>query len=215
MTTQQPNSPAPRSWGWLPVALLVALLGLGACSGGGSEATKPAAQILTDAQAAAKTAASVHIIGGLNRGGAPATLELVLTNRGDGTEHISAAGRRIDITRIGPTVWVQGLPGTGPGYHQLPAGDPRAAAFASRVDKNALFDQLVRPRDPATIIGTAPVGGQQAVQLKPQAGPGVLNVSADASHPYPLRLASSAQSTITFTDWDKPVTITAPRPAGN
>ncbi len=210
MTTQQTNSPAPRSWGWLPVALLVALLGLGACSGGGSEATKPAAQILTDAQAAAKTAASVHIIGGLNRGGAPATLELVLTNRGDGTEHISAAGRRIDITRIGPTVWVQGLPGTGPGYQRLPPQDPRAAQLGRELDKNTVFDQLVNSTDQASIVGADTVNGQPTVKLKPQTGPGTLDIATDPTHPYPLRINSSANNTITFTDWDQPITITPP-----
>ncbi len=210
------STPRTLAAGRLLAGLLAGLLALGACAGGGgNEAAKPAAQILTDAQTAAKNAASVHVVGDLNRAGSTGKLDLVATRNGDGKEEIVAAGRTIDIVKVGPTVYVQGLPGTGPGYHQLPAGDPRAAAFASRVDKNALFDQLVRPRDPFTIVGTAPVGGQQAVQLKPQAGPGVLNVSADASHPYPLRLASSAQSTITFTDWDKPVTITAPRPAGN
>jgi len=210
------STPRTLTGGRLLAGLAAGLLALGGCAGGGgNEAAKPAAQILTDAQTAAKNAASVHVVGDLNRAGGTGKLDLVATRNGDGHEEIVAAGRTIDIVKVGPTVYVQGLPGTGPGYQQLPAGDPRAAAFASRVDKNALFDQLVRPRDPATIIGTAPVGGQQAVQLKPQAGPGVLDVSADASHPYPLRLASSAQSTITFTDWDKPVTITAPRPGGN
>jgi len=82
---------------------------------------------------------------------------------------------------------------SGSGYQQLPPQDPRAAQLASRLDKNALFDQLIKPGDPASVLGTDTVNGEAAVKLKPQSGPGVLYVAADSAAPYPLRVESPTQ----------------------
>ncbi|MGB8962948.1 MAG: hypothetical protein WCC38_13465 [Pseudonocardiaceae bacterium] len=193
--------------------LLVVLLGVAACGGGGHESGKPADQILHDAQAAADHAASVHIVGDVTRGDSRAKLDLLLANNGDGKEQITSAGRTIEIVKVGQMLYVRGLPGmSGPGYQRLSVSDPRAARLARAVDKKTVFMQLVNFQDTVTVAGTETVNGTAAVNLKPQTGPGILSIADDAEHPYPLRIDSTAngQGSITFSDWGADVTITAP-----
>ena len=68
-----------------------------------SEATEPAAQVLADAEAAATSASSTHISGGINSGGTPITLDLDMA-RGKGAKgSMSTNGLKFDLVRIGDT----------------------------------------------------------------------------------------------------------------
>lgn len=197
--------------------LLVLLLGVAACGGGGRESAKPASQILKDAQAAAENASSVHIVGDVTRGGAHGKLDLVLANNGDGREQITTAGHTVEIIKVGQVLYVRGVPGlSGAGYRRLSLSDPRAAWLAHAVDKKSVFLQLINTKDHVSIIGVETVNGSAAVKLKPQTGPGILSVLDDAEHPYPLRIDSTAsgQGVITFSDWDAEVTIPPPSGSG-
>lgn len=197
--------------------LLVLLLGVAACGGGGRELGKPADQILHDARAAAEKASSVHIVGDVNRNGTRAKLDLLLAGNGDGREQITTSGHTVEIVKVGQVLYVRGIPGlSGAGYRRLSLSDPRAARLARAVDKKAVFMRLINAKDTVTIIGIETVGGSAAVKLKPQTGPGILYVADDAEHPYPLRIDSTAsgQGVITFSDWDADVTIAPPPGSG-
>ncbi|GAA1862326.1 hypothetical protein GCM10009836_48260 [Pseudonocardia ailaonensis] len=208
---------------------LILLVSAG-CAGGGSESGRPAAQILTDTQAAAQAADSVTIAGTVARptaagtGAATATIELVLTSSGDGRERITGAGQDIDLVKVGSTLYVKGLSAAGAtaGYQQLSTTDPRAAPLVAQLDKKAVFDQLIKGGDTVAVTGTATVAGQAAVKVTPGNGAGVLYVADDATHPYPLKVetsSSGAEPTTTgpgptgalmFTGWDAHTTISPP-----
>lgn len=197
--------------------LVALLLAVAACGGGGRESGKPANQILTDAQAAAENASSVHIVGNVNHGGTRGKLDLLLANNGDGRERIITAGHTVEIIKVGQVLYVRGIPGmSGVGYRRLSLSDPRVAPLARAVDKKTVFMQLIKSKDPVTIIGVETIGDSSAVKLKPQTGPGILYVADDAEHPYPLRIDSGAngQGTITFSDWGADVTIPTPTSSG-
>jgi hypothetical protein len=192
--------------------LLALLLSLVAC--GSSQADKPAEQILKEARTAASEAKSVRIRGDLRKGNSNGTVELLLTNSGDGREEISAGGQTVSVVKVGDTVYAKGLPGQpGPGYHKLAAEDPAAAQLVQAVNKKAVLDQLLNPTQKFTKAGTGKIGGQEVVKLKPQQGQGMFYFAADADNPYPLRIESTGQQggmTITFAEWDAGVTIRPP-----
>jgi len=213
-----------------PAIAALVVLAVAGCSGGG-ESAKPAAQILTDAQAAANSADSVHISGtvaqgaGTAPGAATATIDLVLTSSGDGREQITGAGQNLEVIKVGQVIYVKGLkaPGATGGYQQLPASDPRAASLVAQLDKKSVFEQIVKTGSAPTISGTETVGGQAAVKITPGGGVGVLYVADDAAHPYPLKVettpaggtAGGPTGALVFTDWNAHAVITAPPNGGN
>lgn len=229
-----PNQPTTRSAVRIGLAVtLVATLGT-ACTGApvsasGGEASKPATQILADAQAAAQGADSVHISGTVARGGggatdAPATamLDLVLTSSGDGRETLTGTGENIDLIKVGQLLFVKGLTSPDGGYQRLSIQDPRAAPLVAQLDKKSVFNQLIRPGAQPTVTGTTTVAGQPAITLAPGGGTGVLYVADDPVNPYPLKVETTPTDpttgaatpgpagALTFTDWNAHAVIAPP-----
>ena len=213
-------------------AVLVVLAAAGCAGSGGGESAKPAAQILSDAEAAAQAADSVHISGTVAQGGgaapgaATATINLVLTSSGDGREQINGAGQNIDLIKVGQVLYLKGLtaPGANAGYQRLAVTDPRAAPLVAQLDKKTVFDQLVKSGSAPSITGKDTVAGQAAVKISPGGGVGVLYVADDPAHPYPLKVETAPAGgaapagpagALMFTDWNAHTTITAPPNGGN
>ncbi len=196
--------------------LLALLLTVAAC--GSSQADKSADQILTEARAAAGEASSVRITGNLSRGNSKGTIELLLTNSGNGREDITSGGQTVSVVKVGNAVYAKGIPGQpGPGFQQLPADDPAAAQLVQAVNKKALLDQLLNPKQQFTKAGTGKIGDQDVVKLKPQQGQVMFYIADDADNPYPLRIESGGQQgglTLTLADWDAGATITPPPTGG-
>jgi hypothetical protein len=230
-----PHQPATRSAVRTGLAVALVAVFSTACAGahvsaGGGEASKPAAQILADAEAAAQAADSVHISGTVARAGgsaadapATATLDLVLTSSGDGRETITGTGENIDLIKVGQMLFVKGLSSPdGGGYQRLSVQDPRAAPLAAQLDKKSVFGQLIRPGAQPTVTGTATVAGQLAVALVPGGGTGVLYVADDAANPYPLKVETTPTDpatgaatpgpagALTFSDWNAHAVIAPP-----
>lgn len=201
---------------YLVAGLLALLLTVTAC--GSSLADKSADQILQEARTAAHAAQSVRITGDLQLGDSKGTVELVLTNNGNGTEKISSGGRTLSVIRVGETVYAQGIPGQpGAGFLQLPANSPAAEKLVQAVNKRALLDQLLNPKQKFVKAGTGRIGDQDVVKLKPQQGKAIFYFAADADNPYPLRIETNGQQgglTINLSDWDADVTIRPPQTAG-
>lgn len=211
-------------------AAAVAVLGVGCAAPTGGEAGKPAAQILTDAQAAADAADSVHISGTVahpaTAGAAPvtATLDLVLTSSGDGSEQISGAGQDIALVKVGSLLYVKGVGGlnNGAGYQQISVTDPRVAPLVAQLDKKTVFQQLIKSGTEKAATAAATVNGVAAVSITPGDGAGVLYVADDTAHPYPLKVetapasasagasASGPDGALTFTDWNAHTVIHPP-----
>jgi hypothetical protein len=196
--------------------LLALLLTVAAC--GGSQADKPAAQILEEARVAAGEASSVRITGNLSQGGDKGTVELVLTSNGNGREDISSGDQTVSVVKVGKTVYAKGIPGQpGPGFQQMPADSPVAGKLVQAVNKKALLDQLLDPKQRFTKAGTGKIGDQDVVKLKQQQSKAMFYIADDADNPYPLRIESAGQQgglVINFAEWDADATITPPQTGG-
>lgn len=197
-------------------ALLALLLTVTAC--GSSQADKTADQILGEARKAAHEAKSVHITGDLQLGRSTGTVDLVLTNSGNGTEKISSSGQTLSVVRVDDTVYAKGIPGQpGPGFQELPANSPAAKKLVQAVNKKALLNQLLDPKQNLVKAGTGTIGDRDVVKLKPQQGQAMFYFADDADNPYPLRIETGGQQgglKINLSEWDADVTIRPPQTAG-
>lgn len=194
--------------------LLALLLALTACGSSGIQDEQPVDQILRDARAAADQARSVHITGTITQGGQQGTLDMVLTNNGDGKQDITVGGSTVSVVKVGQDVYTKGIPGSpSPEYQKLAADDPKVAQIAGSVDKKALIGQLLDPAQQLTRGRPGTVGGQETVTLNAAQGGGTLSLADDAERPYPVQIKNTAEDgglTITLAEWDRPVTISAP-----
>lgn len=195
--------------------LLALLLTVAAC--GSSQAEKPADQILKEARTAAGEASSVRITGDLSEGPSKGKVELLLTSNGNGREDITSGGKTLSVVKVGNSVYAKGIPGQpGPGFQKLPANDPAASQLVQAVNKKALLDQLLDPKQKFTKAGTGKVGDQDVVKLKPQQGQAMFYIADDSDNPYPLKIESKGQQgglTINLAEWDADATV-APPPTG-
>lgn len=192
---------------------LAVLLSLAACGGGDDLSKKPPQQIINDAKTAALGAKSVHITGNLTQQGSKGTVDIVLTNNGDGKEDITAGGQTLSVVKVGNTIYVKGVQGQQGGYKKLPADDPQAASLAKAVDMKAFLQQAFDTKETYKLAGTGKVGDQDTLKLTPQSGQPVLQVANDSDKPYPLMIdgtGSKGALSITFTDWDADTKIAAP-----
>lgn len=196
--------------------LLALLLTVAAC--GSSQADKPADQILTEARKAAHEASSVRITGDLKQGNSMGTVELLLTNSGDGEEKITSAGQTVSVVKVGNSVYAKGIPGqSGGGFQQLPTDNPAASELVQAVNKKALLDQLLSPKQQFTKAGTGKVGDQDVVKLKQKQGNATFYIADDSDNPYPLKIESTGQQgglSIDLAEWDAGATIKPPPTGG-
>jgi len=214
----------------LLVLLLAGVLFAG-CGGSSSkakangEASKPAARVLADADAAAKAASSVHVSGSIDSTGTKVVLDLSLTNSKGATGTVTTNGLKFDLVRIGDTLYVRGSDA----FYKHFAGAPAAqllhgkwlkgSATGSRLtslipltDMGRLFDQISAGHGKVVNDGTKTYKGQQVVQIRDTADGSKLLVAATGK-PYPIAITGGNQKqsgSISFDDWNKSVSLSAP-----
>jgi len=192
------------------------------CGGGGGESSKTAKQIADDAAHAASAATSVHVAGTASAQGQQVPVDVRISNAGAvGTG--SFGGASVQIVRMGDNIYVRGAQQVlgsflGPAaaqkiddhWVQIPASMPQLQQFAALTDLKQLPAQLFTPTGTVTKAGTRTVGGTKAVALKGYGtdGSSTLVVAASGT-PYPLQLVSSG-GTLTFGDWNAPVSVQQP-----
>lgn len=194
---------------------LALLLALGACGSGEDLSKKSPEQIVSDAREIAHTASSVHVTGTVTQDGTENTIDILLTNSGDGKDELTSGGQTISVIKTGNTIYVKGLPGSpGTGYHKLPANDPQAAVLSGAVDKKKFLQEILATSQKFTLAGKGKVDDQDTLKLTTNSGKSTLHVADDADNPYPLRIegrGSTGTVAINFTEWDEDVEITAPQ----
>ena len=184
-----------------------------------------ASRILADARTAAGSAQSVHVAGTVPAGGQTTTVDLKLVAGKGGSGTLSVGGTSVDLIQIGKAVYLRGgkalfqKTGAPSGVAQLLAGKwfrapttgSEASSFASLsklMDMRQLLDSLLTPTGTVTKAGTGSVAGTPTVVLK--SSEGSLDVSARGPA-YPLSVRQNAGTgRVTFTEWNAPVTLTAP-----
>jgi hypothetical protein len=212
--------------------VVVAVTLLAGCGGGGSSsngvASKTPAEILAAAKTAATHASAVRIAGSILEGTTPLTLDLHLVAAKGGTGHMSENGVGFDIIRVGNKAYVRGSEAfykkfAGTAAAQLlngkwlvgSAATGRFAALTPLTDLHAFFTGALGRHDKLTKGAETTVNGQKVVALKDGANGGTLYVATTGT-PYPIELVSPGngkEGKVTFDQWNKTVTITAPKGA--
>jgi hypothetical protein len=209
------------------VLLTLALLAAG-CGGGSpganGEAGKSGVQVFNDARSAAAGASSVHISGTFEDAGKSVTLDLVLGA-------VAAKGfmaqdtARADLARVDNTAYMRASTDfwrefAGAAAAQLlhdkwlkgPATKQPFVAFAQFMSIDALVSEAFKGHGKLTNLGERTYKGQKVVAIKDSKDGSVFYVAATGK-PYPI--AASGGGSISFTDWDKQVSIAAPKGAVN
>jgi len=217
------------------VLVLTAALLAGCGGGGGSkapkpnnEASKPADQVFADARSAATSASSAHVSGSLVANGTPFTLDLSTVRNKGATGSVSIRGLQFDLVKIGDTAYIKGSDAflkhfAGAAIAQLIHGrwvkasatSKRFRSFAALASISGLFAEIGANHGKLVNDGKKAFRGQQAVVIRDTSDDSRLYVAATGK-PYPLALAGGngkQSGRITFDDWNKPVSLSAPSDA--
>src|SRR4051812_15210203 len=186
----------------------------------------PPTRVLAKAQSAMSVAKSVHFVAnGTGQTGGSTGLDLHLLANGDAAGSFKLATQPLEIIRKGDSAYLSGDPAflarVAPGrtdlagrWVKLPADDPAVADLLAVADLRTGLGGVLLPKGPLTFGASGTVDGHDTVAIV-ESGPvgGIVHVAADAT-PYPLLVESlpgaAADSTARFSEWDEPVTITAP-----
>ncbi|HEY2632877.1 MAG TPA: hypothetical protein VGI26_10935 [Solirubrobacteraceae bacterium] len=206
------------------VPAVLAGCGGSSSSSGNGVASKSPTEIVSEAKSAADSASSVHVSGSVKSAGAPVTLDLNLASGKGGKGEISQGGYTFKLILVGQTAYISGsssfykhLGGTAAAsllagkWLKVPVNTGEFASFSSLTDMRKLIDSTLTNHGTLKKGSTSTVGGQQAIAVTDSTNGGSLYV-ATTGKPYPLQLSKggSESGTITFGNWNEPVTIEAP-----
>jgi hypothetical protein len=205
-------------------AALIAGCGSSSSSENGVAAKSPT-EIVTATKNAADTASSVHVSGSIVSGGVPITIDLHVASGKGGRGQISENGLSFELIEVGGNAYISGSSEfykhfAGAAAAQLlqgkwlraPATTGSFATLASLTNLRALLDSaLSKPGTKLEKGSTTTIAGQKAVPVTDTTQGGTLYV-ATTGKPYPVQIAKSGTGggTITFSEWDQPVTLTPP-----
>ncbi len=206
------------------LALTVALVT--GCGSSGTKSNgvedKSANEIVQASSDAAKAATSVHISGTINAGGS-ITIDLTLSKGQGGKGQIKTNGMNFQIVSTGGKVYFKtdaaALKQLGGGiaaqllsgrWIVAPGSLGQVSSFSALTNLTQLINSLTSSLGTLSKGDTTKINGQPAIAVTSSRG-GTLYV-ATTGQPYPLQLQGSKSNagTITFDQWDEPVTITAP-----
>lgn len=213
----------------LAMLILVAIAGCGS-SGGSSEngvAAKSPTEIVAASKAAADGASAVHVSGSLVSGGVPITLDLNLVAGKGGKGRISQNGLSFELIQVDGNAYISGSTEfykhfAGPAAAQLlqgkwleaPATTGNFATLGSLTDLGKLVDAALAQHGTLTKGAKTTVSGQPVVTITDATQGGNLYV-ATTGQPYPIKISKSGSGggAIAFSEWNQPVTLTAPKNA--
>ena len=187
----------------------------------------PAKEILSTSAAAMATASSFSVSGSTNDDGTELSLDLTLgTGVGEGTTSINGkplmefreTGGKIywKITREG----AEAILGPGDASKAIggrwvvaPTGSDDNASLGPGEfgDKDALLASLVQEGATATTAGTGEVNGTPVVFVKTKGADGAATLAVQTvGEPYVVQVKGKDTGDIRFSDWNVPVSVTAP-----
>jgi hypothetical protein len=207
------------------VALAIAGCGSSSSSGNGV-ASKSPSEILAASKAAAGSASSVHVAGSLTSNGTPIKLDLSLASGHGGRGTISEGSLSFELIVVGDTIYVKGSPAFyshfgGAAAAQLfqgkwlraPVSGSELSSLAALTDFGKLLDQTLAGHGTLVRGSTSTVASQPVVELHDTSRNGSLFVATTGS-PYPVEIVKGGSGSetghISFTDWNAPVSLSAP-----
>ena len=213
------------------LALVLAAVLLAGCGGSGSnaqandEASKTAPQVLADAKAAATSATSAHVSGSIKSSGTTITLDLTTARNKGAKGSMSTSGLEFDLVRIGNTLYIKGSDAfykhfAGAAVAQLLHGKwlkasatrGRLKSLAPLTSIGALFAGISSQHGKLANDGRTTYKGQDVVAIRDTSDGSKLYVAATGK-PYPVAIVGGKKNqsgTITFDDWNKSVSLSAP-----
>ena len=212
----------------LTAALLAGCGSSGKAAKPNDEASKPAARVLADAKAAATSASSAHVSGSLKSSGTPITLDLSAA-RGKGAKgSMSTNGLTFDMVRIGDTLYVRGSDAfykhfAGAVVARLLHGKwlkgsathGRLTSLAPLTSLADLFAVISSQHGKLANDGATTYNGTKVVAIRDTSDNSKLYVAATGK-PYPVAIVGGKKGqsgAITFDDWNKSVSLSAPSDA--
>ena len=208
---------------WLAI---VAVL-LAGCGGGKKSlpdngvSSMTAQQILVQMEKAVGNATSVHVTGGGGTESSAISLDLQLVAGKGGAGHVESGGFSFDLVKTGGKLYVKAdkafltkyagkaAPLLEGKWFVVTAKTADFTTFTSFTDLVQLTNGIVSSAGTVTKGSTSKIDGQPAIGITSSKG-GTLYV-ATTGPAYPLELQPATGSGgIKFTDWDEPVTLTAP-----
>lgn len=210
----------------LPAVLAaLAIVGCGSSSSSGNGvSSKSASEILAASKAAADSASSVHVIGSLTSNGTPITLNLNLASGHGGRGQISQGSLSFNLIVVGDTIYIKGSPAFyshfgGSAAAQLfqgkwlkaPVSGGELGSLAALTNFGQLLDQSLASHGTLAKGGASTVAGTPVIELRDTSHNGSLFV-ATTGKPYPIQIVKHGSETghITFTDWNRPVSLSPP-----
>jgi hypothetical protein len=193
------------------------------------EASNSATQVLTDAKSAATQASSAHVTGSIESTGTPITIDLSTARAKGAKGSMSTNGLGFDLVRIGDTLYIRGSDAflkhfAGAAAAQLLHGrwlkasatHGRLRSLAPLTSLATLFGGITTHHGKLVNDGKTTYKGQPVVVVRDTSDNSKLYVAATGK-PYPVALVGSKKQpgTITFGDWNKSVSLSAPSGAIN
>ena len=207
------------------IVLALLAVAAGGCGGSSSnEASKTAGQIVNDAVAAVKAAKGVHMSGTFISSGRRIALALDLGQK-DGQGTLALGDARADVARVGDVSYIRANSAFWKVFASQGAAlllhDRWLSGSTSKPPLNAFaqflsIDTLLREAFTGTAshklkkLGTRTYKGQKVIAISDPTDHETLLVAASGK-PYPV--AATGRATIAFSDWDKDVSVTAPKDA--
>jgi hypothetical protein len=207
------------------LAAAIAALAAGCGSSGNGVSSKSANEIMAASKAAANKASSARVATKVAQGKLELTSHIEFASNG-GHAQVSFAGLAFEVLRIGSTLYVKGNRAfesrlTATASKKIPEGTwikasasgTQLAQLAAFTDKTGEMSRLLSSSGPLTKGSTTTVNGQKAIELKQTAklytGSAFI---ATTGEPYPIQLLKHGRETgeTSFSDWNQPVTLTAP-----
>jgi hypothetical protein len=210
---------------------MVVLAGCGGGSGSKSNGISDmtATQIVAQMQKDVSHAKSVHITGSGESGGTQLSLDLQLERGTGGSGHIEIGGYGFDIVRIDDKLYFKAdaaalnhFAGAVVGkllagkWFVVPASSSGFGSFTPFTDLQKLMNQILTASGRVEKGDETKVADQPAIVLEDTKNGGTLYVATTGpAYPLQLKPGKNRTGTISFTDWDQPVTLTAPKDALN
>jgi hypothetical protein len=216
----------------LPPIAVLALVGalLVGCGGSGSSengvAAKSPTEIVSATKAAATGASAVHVSGSIVSGGVPISIDLQLVAGQGGKGQISENGLSFQLVQVGGYAYISGSSAfyshfAGSAAAQLLQGKwlkasattGSLASLASLTDLHRLLESALAKTGASLTKGSVTtVEGQRVVPVTDSSAEGGTLYVATTGQPFPVQISKSGAGggKIVFSEWNKPVTLTAP-----
>jgi hypothetical protein len=196
----------------------------GGSSGNGIE-SKPAAEILSSAISAAKSAKSVHVSGAGTSEGSKVKIDLELDGEKGAKGTITKGSLSVRLIRVGARAYINGGAAL---YEQYGGAEAAKLLKGKWLEASATSGELASLNDLTNLkvlLGDIEKGhssdlkkgsattidGQKAIAVTDAKQGGTLYI-ATSGKPYPVELVKTGSEggKFSFAEWDKPVSVSAP-----